>query len=323
MKESDPFSPQEDMTALIHSLLAKSDRPAGRGMTINCPPEPSDGSILCYKFVNPNPDAAWDFYMHLLVHRQGGETAALNVIIALDDGGLAQFIQHNEYETIFKSHFVKTIKAEGYDFGFVWASRLKITMHYKAYQEHVSGSSFYYAKYDANGDPVVPITPVEDGSEFPFPPLIAGAQPGPDATVEFLISQADPRNMRGPRAAIYFPDYTELPDGDFEVDGGVEADPVDSDWMAGVSFRNIERDPGLYIDFAHQEYPYFTMSVGSLWLEDRPPTVLFGDYCTGYTWDVFHEYVYKEKKSSWFKTKTKIVIIRTELHISGRKCGVL
>lgn len=280
------------------------------------PPQETGGEFYCWKFKVPT--AQFAFSLVVTLQRQGDFMMLLNMLVPLENGGLAHYVRFNEYHSTMQSTYVKTIKTKYKNYGIMAESHAKINEHYEGIRRTVFISDFRLFHYDADGNLVEELTP--DSSSHTFPPLPGLEMRGESQNTVTRLLQLDSRAMPA-QDMIYFPRCQEIGGNDYEVDGG----DLVSVRQDGGLVRTGERwfnSPGIYIDFANQGGdPALVINIITLVRPDGSTKRLYGKFCTSYNYQMIQEHVFKKKKKSWFKRKTKISIIRKEFHVEGVECS--
>jgi len=280
------------------------------------PPQETGGEFYCWKFRVPT--AHYAFSLVVTLQRQGDFMMLLNMLVPLENGGLAHYVRFNEYHSTMQSTYIKTIKTKYKNYGIMVESHAKIREYYEGLQRTVFISDFELFYYDVDGNLVENLTP--DSSSYTFPPLPGLDMRGETENTVTRLLQVDSRTMPA-QDRIYFPWYRDIGENDYEVDEGEQVNVL----QYGGSVRTGERwfdSPGIYIDFADQGGdPAMVMNIITLVRPDSSTKRLYGKFCTGYSYHTIQEHVFKKKKKSWFKTKTKISIIRQEFHVEGVRCS--
>lgn len=248
--------------------------------------------------------------------------AMLNMLVPLPDGGLAHFIRFQEYHSVMKSTTIINMKTECTNFGIYAAEKKKISRYYEGIRRTVFISDYDVIHYDADGNVVEELSPAPP--DYPFPPLPQGdimTRRGKAKPFIAQVLQFD-RDSYRPQDGIYFPWCRELEDDDYEVDGGVPMEQETRAVPGGERSARWGEAPGIYIDYCSQGgNPAVVINIMTLVRPGLPPKRLSGRMCVAYSYSMIRSHVFIKKKKSWFKTKTKIKIIRKELHVEGVKCS--
>jgi hypothetical protein len=292
----------------------------GRGQVSgNCPERIPGAEAYCWKFKNPDPAAQYDFWMILTLQRLG-DMMLVSKLIPLTSGELLRFVRYNEYLKTMQSSYIKKIRYSHSDYGIVQISHLKVQEYYEGIIQTIFTSRFKVLRHDSAGN----LIDVKTTSSFDFPPLPKGNPDTRNATPEYVMSQLGLRNIV-PQDTIYFPNYDVDAQGEITVDNGDEFKAGGSD-KRSLAASLATRPPGIYVDFAQQSgSPHLIMEIYSMVAEGGTSKILSGMFCTSksYCYQTVREHIFKKKKKSWFRTKTKIKIVREELklNIEGVKCS--
>lgn len=316
MKEKSDFSAFEAAEKASMPGLEKNTRGQISG---NCPDRIPGVEAYCWKFKNPDPAAQYDFWMILTLQRLG-DMMLVSKLIPSSNGELLRFVRYNEYMSTMQSTYIKKIRYSHSDYGIVQISRLKVQEYYEGIIHTIFTSSFKIFRHDSSGN----LLEVQTPSSYEFPPLPRGNPEMRDVTPEYVLSQLDLRNVT-PQDTIYFPNYEVDASGEIIVDNGDEYKARGSGERS-IAASLATRPPGIYLDIAQQSgSPYLIMEIYSIVTDEGKSKILSGMYCTSfnYCYETVREHVFKKKKKSWFRTKTKITIVREELklNIEGIKCS--
>ncbi len=304
----------------------------------HCGEMPAEGSF-CWKLVNPDPEARYDFWLLLTMRRLGPAAMTVSLVVPLDDGGLLHCIDTPLYEKAVSTTLVQKLKQEHGSFGPVSIAKLKVRVIYEESQRVLFGNRFLSARYGAQGRMV---EPYREAAGLPFPPLPQGSldrQGGAErrrlaveargVSVKAALAQLDLPDTE-PLLSVHYPDYTVGADGEIEVEEGIvegaEDDPafaLAATASGGGDLLRSGRPPGLYIDVTHREHPPLNLAVYSLQPVDGPGRILFADYCTGQSSHELSVSITVKRKRSFFKKKKKITVIRKELQKETFVCGTL
>lgn len=267
--------------------------------------EQPGAALHCWKFLDPDP-GDYDFLMLLTIRRVPPANSAIALFVPDADGGLLHFQVNPTLKTVQQTTIIRTISTSHGDFGPVSVSKLTARVYHEEVSRTVFGTEFRRGKYDRNRNLIEPHAVVKGGR---LPPLPVAVDPvaalGPAAAVEDESL-----------GAIRFAVTAELPDGDFEVDGGTD-EPATQLAAAGDGSLTI------HIEFKYQENPPLSLMISSVVGPNRPARTFAVDYCFRSTREQFRERVFVKKRSSWFRKKTRIRVVRTELKTDELKCGTL
>jgi hypothetical protein len=313
MKEEQELHDAATLEKAEEASMPLLKRVARGPISVNCPKIP--GESYCWKFENPNPTAHYDFWILVTLQRLG-DMMLMSNLIPLSNGELLRFVRYNEYHNVMKNTYIKTIKSSHKNFGVVQISRMKVQEYYEGIIHTIFTSNFKVCHHDSNGNLLEPCQAV---SAYDFPPLPQGDPTTRDVSLEYQLSQLDLRNLRS-QEAIRFPTYERDPLGEILVDDGDEYRERGVGELS-IAASLVSRPPGVYIDFADQGgHPSLLVTIFSLVPEDGISQTLFGTYCTEINYHTLHEHVFVKKRRSWFKTKTKITIVRKELRVDAVRC---
>ena len=110
-----------DLPSLEISSMPRLERAVAGPIVGHCPLSDGEAEIRCWKYLNPDPSAHYDFWMLLTVYSsaQSGDTLLASHVSPLDDGGLVRAVRHGSYAEIVESTYIKTIEIEHSSFGVV------------------------------------------------------------------------------------------------------------------------------------------------------------------------------------------------------------
>jgi|GEM_PF-5053217 len=276
----------------------------------------------CWKFANQNSGAQFDFFALITVQKVVDIMGLMTMLIPMENGELVHFIKTAEYHSIMKSTYVKTIKSCYENYAVVQISRMTVQEYYEGTQHTIFTSGFSVCRYDSKFNLIEPCQTV---SAYDFPPLPRGDPVTRGVSLEYRLSQLDLRNLRS-QEAVRFPTYELDPSGDPSLITVDEGDEYKQRGMGELSIGAllVSRPPGIYIDFADQGgNPSLLVTIYSLVPEVGMPRTLFGNWCTEINYHQLHDHVFVKKRSSWFKTKTKITIVREELIVDAVRCHAI
>lgn len=262
--------------------------------SVRIPEDPDRYSLL---FKNENPEAHYDFWFYMELLRQGAMMTCTEMV-PLSDGGLLVLERNDGYHTTMENTYIKTIKAEYANFGIMKTERLRVNEYYKGFEDTIYTMDFYVSRFDAD---MKPLGERYKTSSCDFPPLPPGDIPGDDAPVEYRLRQFDmgKAEVKG----IFFPVSRELPPdkgvADFEVDEG--------DYFEGQNGGPA----GIKISYAKQGgNPAFIMNIFTRINPDGSNVRFLTKYCTTRHYQKIYDQVFEKTRTKWFKTKTKISILR-------------
>ena len=169
--------------------------------TIACP-EVAAGELRCWKLSDPDPAAAWDFWLMLIV-QSVGPIAKVTKLIPLPGGGYRQFSTRTGHKNVESVTSLRTFTAKSDSFGFVRITRAEAHTAYAELRGKLFAVSSTVQDFDAEGRPV---SDAETTAAPPWPDL-----PG-DGEAAALLELG---------AVIHFPTVAATADGDYEVSDGV------------------------------------------------------------------------------------------------------
>jgi len=273
--------------------------------TIECPSGPSAGNAHCVKMHNPDPEAAWDFFL-MLIYQKVGESAQTTTFIPLESGGYRKLTSRVNSREVQRIDSLEKYEAESLNFGFVSLAKMEVRKFYQEVRQTLFVTRGTVRDFDADGHPVGEIAPLEDAI---WPDL-----PGDGEISNLLRSlrpssrESKPEPLVDLSVGLHFP-TVEVTDGEFEVaDGKVFLGRADT------SLRVAPPD-GLRIETSFQEGVPTLVTHDYFLVENGERRRLFGERCAQ---DVYREVVevYKDKSDSgFFRSKQKLEVIRRELRI--------
>jgi len=271
-----------------------------------CPPRTSS-EMVCCKCPNDDEHAFYDFELMLLLVRNGN-LMLMTSMIPLANGELLIADRTVEYSITSEDKWVKRFKLEKTSAGVVAIRKEEVSEVYTHFTRKFFASKTKIRRFGLDRR----LIEEKDMTAFKFPSL--PSQPSSAATNHALELAEAHTNDR-----IRFSDYARLEDGDYEVDGGEELNPETEELPLGVQ-ETIEKPPGIYIELVTQQHPPLVATVVWLVEDDGRPTLLGGTYCRQVSYAEVRQQIFKKKKKSWFRTKTRISIVTKALRSDKGEC---
>jgi hypothetical protein len=276
----------------LESLVKRNRRGVFAG---TCPPRVPGLDVYCAKA--PAPDGAlYDFELLITIVRNG-DLVEITQLIPVANGELLMATRSVGYQVSVRDRYVKKIQSDSQNFGVVRIDRAKVSEYYRHFVKAFFRSQTSVKRFDANQQL---LEEKGDTSNYAFPPLPETRSEG----ARFNLADAEPVGR------IWFPQFTVLDDGDFEVEDGqiVLGDPAAP---AAAMPQRAALAPGIYIEVLGQDGLSITVfnSVDA----NGHVVPLSATECKKSSSTSMWEVITKKKKSSWFRKKTKIKVIREEL----------
>ncbi|MEL6345300.1 MAG: hypothetical protein AAFV53_19495 [Myxococcota bacterium] len=314
----------DDRTAVDHwssQVAALLERPqaavspshASGGVVIGrCPRHAPEHT--CWKLVNPDPSAHSDFWVMLTVQRIGDLGALVSQLVPTADGWL-HLVQHPTWAHVQRTRLVEKTTTRSGSFGPVVVSRLKAKIIYEAFSDTLIGIESRFGRYDINGQLVSPY----EVSHEP-PPLPQGRDPSSTETTRFIpaaaLSQLEAQHLQAVAQLHFIADGIE--DGDGDLRNGRRVEPTLPPPVEGLA-----RPEGIYFDILERQHPPLHLVVVSRFFADGRHRTLSADYCFKRLEASFTEQIIVRRSRSWFRSKKKIIRIRTDFFDEGLVCETL
>ncbi|HVR97461.1 MAG TPA: hypothetical protein VMW27_12655 [Thermoanaerobaculia bacterium] len=293
----------EPMTATAEESRPLAVRASSDGRrTIACP-KVTAGELRCWKLFNPDSDAAWDFWL-MLILQSVGPIAKVTQLIPLPGGGYRQFETRTGHKNVESVTSLHTFESKSDGAGFVRLAKTEARKSYAELRGKLFAVTSKVRDFDAAGDPV---SDAEITAAPPWPDL-----PG-DGEVAALLRQFAPVDHPQPfaelGAVIHFPDVAATGD-DYEVSDG-EVLPAAVSAAPATAGR-----PAIRIEvFQREGVP--AAIVNDFFLIDEAGRVrrLYGDRCAQKTHIRVLQVIREERDRGFFRSRHKLTEIRKRLRV--------
>jgi hypothetical protein len=290
----------------------------------------------CWQMRNPDPNAAWDFWIikSIIQNPMDRQTMTAETVVPARDGDLVFIKTSVNYQEITKLNVVKVLKGSYSSVGPISISKLKVKEYFARDMRELFRIDNEILRFSREGRfldrqtrkaPDVPL--ILDAAPPKSFDVRAAAKEGQLPSREQLAlwhSQMD-RFVAERAYRVYFPKYTPVLNKaglvvDFDVDGG---QVVPGPRLFSAAVDGAGERPGPYKEIAFQDgdppmvdtVVYFITAKG----EFQP---LFTEMCTGVTGAHFYEKVIVKKQSSWLGKSRKITSILKDLSLEGMMCSL-